>query len=84
MKTLFVVSGGDAPGINNVMAGYLRLASANGDSVIGADGGFPGLLNRQLVALTVDTLTPWMGRGGSFLASSRDPVLSQQCLPKSH
>ncbi len=78
MKTLFVVSGGDAPGINNVMAGYLRLASANGDSVIGADGGFPGLLNRQLVALTVDTLTPWMGRGGSFLASSRDPVLSQQ------
>ncbi|MCA0457662.1 MAG: 6-phosphofructokinase [Chloroflexi bacterium] len=77
MKTLLVVSGGDAPGINNVIGRYLALA-ANGDTVIGADGGFPGLLSGQLVPLTADMLIPWMGRGGSILASSRDPVLNQQ------
>lgn len=78
MKTLFVVSGGDAPGINNVIGNYLHLASNNGDTVVGADGGFPGLLDNAIVPLAVDVLTPWMGRGGSLLASSRDPVLSQQ------
>ncbi|MBA3874413.1 MAG: 6-phosphofructokinase [Anaerolineae bacterium] len=77
MKTLFVVSGGDAPGINNVLGNYVRLASQNGDTVLGAQGGFPGLLDNQIVPLTYDTLIPWMGRGGSLLASSRDPVLNQ-------
>ncbi len=77
MKTLFVVSGGDAPGINNVIANYLRLASQNGDHALGANGGFPGLLERQIIPLTYDSLVPWMGRGGSIIASSRDPVLNQ-------
>ncbi len=77
MRTLFVVSGGDAPGINNVLGSYVRVATQNGDSVLGADGGFPGLLNNQMMPLSYDSLIPWMGRGGSLLASSRDPVLNQ-------
>ena len=77
MKTLFVVSGGDAPGINNVLGNYLHLAAQNGDTVLGANGGFPALLDNQLVPLTYDMLIPWMGRGGSIIASSRDPVLNQ-------
>ena len=77
MKTLFVVSGGDAPGINNVLGNYLHLAAQNGDTVLGANGGFPALLDNQLVPLNYDMLIPWMGRGGSILASSRDPVLNQ-------
>ena len=77
MRTLFVVSGGDAPGINAVLGSYIRQAVHNGDTVLGANGGFPGLLDRQILPLTFDTLVPWLGRGGSLLASSRDPVLNQ-------
>ena len=77
MKTLFVVSGGDAPGINNVLGNYTRIAASQENTVVGAYGGFPGLLDNQIISLSYDTLMPWMGRGGSFLASSRDPVLSQ-------
>ncbi len=77
MRTLFVVSGGDAPGINNVIGNYVRLATRNGDTVFGANGGFPGLLDNQLMPLSHNSLIPWMGRGGSLLASSRDPVLNQ-------
>ena len=76
MRTLFVVSGGDAPGINNVLGNYVRIAADNGDTVLGANGGFPGLLDNHMMTLTHDTLVPWMGRGGSILASSRDPVLN--------
>lgn len=77
MRTLFVVSGGDAPGINAVLGSYVRLAVQNGDTVLGANGGFPGLLDKQIIPLSFDTLVPWLGRGGSVLASSRDPVLNQ-------
>lgn len=77
MRTLFVVSGGDAPGINNVIGNYVRLATQNGDTVLGANGGFPGLLDNQIMPHSLEALIPWMGRGGSILASSRDPVLNQ-------
>src|SRR5258706_8957168 len=77
MRTLFVVSGGDAPGINNVLGNYVRLATHNGDTVLGANGGFPGLLDNQIVPLTYDTLFPGMEPGGPILASTRDPVLNQ-------
>ncbi len=77
MKTLFVVSGGDAPGINNVLGNYVRLAAQNGDTALGTEGGFPGLLENRIMPLNYDALIPWMGRGGSLLASSRDPVLNQ-------
>lgn len=77
MRTLFVVSGGDAPGINSLIGHYSLLAAGNGDALVGANGGFPGLLENQIIPLTYDLLIPWMGRGGSILPSSRDPVLSQ-------
>lgn len=77
MRTLFVVSGGDAPGINSLIGHYALLAAGYGDTVGGAIGGFPGLLDGQMMPLSYDLLIPWMGRGGSILPSSRDPVLSQ-------
>jgi 6-phosphofructokinase 1 len=83
MKTLFVVSGGDAPGINALLGHYARQAAAGGDTLIGAVGGFPGLLAGDLTPLTLDSLIPWVGRGGSILPSSRDPVLSSaEAVPR--
>lgn len=77
MKTLVVVSGGDAPGINTALYHFADLAAAAGDVVIGAQGGFPGVLRQDYVTLRLDQLLPWAAMPGSFLASSRDPVLAQ-------
>ncbi len=75
MRTLCVVSGGDAPGINTLLAHYTANANEHGDAVLGASGGFPGLLEGRLGPLDFDTLIPWIGRAGCVLQSSRDPVL---------
>lgn len=77
MRTLFVVSGGDAPGINALLATFTQIATEQHDSVCGAVGGFPGLLQERVQPLAFTMLSPWMGRGGSFLPSSRDPVLGK-------
>lgn len=77
MKTLVIVSGGDAPGINAFIWHYTVLAVAHGDSVIGALGGFPGLLAGQVIDLTPPMLGTWAGQGGTILPSSREPVLDQ-------
>ncbi len=77
MRTLLVVSGGDAPGINTVLAHYTVLATAHGDEVYGAQGGLAGILSGQIEQLTPALITPWAGQSGSYLLSSRDPVLKQ-------
>jgi 6-phosphofructokinase 1 len=75
VKTLVVVSGGDAPGINTALYHFVMAAEASGDKVIGAVGGFRAVLEGRFTQLDGRTLVPWVGMGGSLLASSRDPVL---------
>ncbi len=75
MNTLFVVSGGDAPGINTVIARYLALSDKT-DTVLGVQGGFAGLLAGNITPLTERAVGPVAGLGGSTLASSREPVLA--------
>lgn len=70
-----VVSGGDAPGINAVLMRYAELAEASGGHVVGALGGFAGALNNQIIPLSPTLLAPLAGLAGSFLPSSREPVL---------
>lgn len=76
MKTLIVVSGGDAPGINTVIDRFIRLAVRNQGEVVGAQGGFAGLLAGAVVELDPTMLAVLAGRGGAYLASSREPVLA--------
>lgn len=75
MKTLIVVSGGDAPGINTVVAGYTTLATRHEDQVLGAQNGFAGVLANQIQPIDLPTVRLLSGRGGSYLTSSREPVL---------
>ena len=75
MKTLIVVSGGDAPGINAVIAAFARLAARQHDRVYGAENGFAGLLAGQMHEISLPQVTLLAGRGGSVLSSSRQPVL---------
>ena len=77
MKTVIVVNGGDAPGINAAIAAYTGLASQNGDQVIGAQDGFAGLLSGQLTEIDLAAVGLLSGRGGSWLTSSRAPVLAR-------
>ena len=76
MRTLLIVSGGDAPGINAALHRFATLADRNGDQVVGARGGVAGAVNGHLIDLRPDLLATVVGLGGSFLASSREPVLS--------
>ncbi len=77
MKTLMIVSGGDAPGINTTLARYSTLASSAGDEVVGAVGGLPGVLNGDIVPLPPAVISPFEAQAGTYLASSREPVLSR-------
>lgn len=76
-----IVSGGDAPGINACLLRYVALATDRGDSVVGAIGGFAGLLDQQLIPLTTEALLPWAGMAGTYLQTSRKPVLSEVDAP---
>ena len=78
MKTLVVVSGGDAPGINSLLYHLAESAARQGDTLIGSLGGLPGVLDEQFTVLSASSIAPYMGLGGSVLPSSRDPVLSDE------
>lgn len=77
MKTLIVVSGGDAPGINTAIARFAARAQQQGDAVVGAFGGFAGVLSKQLRPIDLPLLRLLDGTGGSYLPSSREPVLGE-------
>jgi len=78
MRTLIIVSGGDAPGINTVIMRYLQWAQSDNNMVLGVQGGFAGLLANKIKPLHENDVAPLAGLGGSILASSREPVLAQQ------
>jgi 6-phosphofructokinase 1 len=77
MNTAIIVSGGDAPGINAAIGCIMRLAAQSGDRVLGASGGFAGMLAGQLVEIDRSLVSLLAGRGGSILRSSRAPVLQE-------
>ena len=77
MNIAIVVSGGDAPGINAAIDCFTRLAAPPGDRVLGAQGGFTGLLAGQLAEIDRSLLSLLAGRGGSILQSSRAPALQE-------
>jgi 6-phosphofructokinase 1 len=77
LKTAVVVSGGDAPGINAVLATYTGHAARNNDQVVGVVGGMPGLLKGDVVPLELRQIALFAEQPGTYLASSREPVLNQ-------
>lgn len=76
MKTAIVVSGGDAPGINTTIFHLVKRFSHEGHDVVGVRGGFAGLLEEQFVTLDLNALLAFVSIAGSYLPSSRDPVLA--------
>ena len=70
-KIGILTSGGDAPGLNPVIAGYTRTAIKNGYEVVGFQDGWKGLIEGLTEELTLDRVKEIVQEGGTILGSSR-------------
>lgn len=66
-----LTSGGDAPGLNPVIAGFTRTAVNNGYEVIGFLDGWKGLIEGLTEPLPLERVEEIVSEGGTILGSSR-------------
>ncbi|RNC66272.1 ATP-dependent 6-phosphofructokinase [Proteiniphilum sp. X52] len=75
MKVGILTSGGDAPGINATIRGVGKTAINNyGMQMIGIQNGFSGLLYKDIVELTDQSLSGILNMGGTILGTAREKV----------
>lgn len=72
-KIGILTSGGDAPGMNSCIKAVVDKAYSLGIEVVGVEGGYAGLMAGELSPLTPEVVGNIIGRGGTFLHSSRSP-----------
>lgn len=73
MKIGILTSGGDCPGINATIRGVCKTAINHyGMEVIGIQSGFQGLLTKEVMPITNDTLSGLLNLGGTILGTSRE------------
>ena len=75
LKIGVLTSGGDAPGMNAAIRAVARTAIYNGIKVIGINKGYAGLLNGDISELSRYDVADIIGRGGTFLRTSRCPEM---------
>lgn len=74
MKTIGVLtSGGDAPGMNAAVRAVVRTAASLGIKVKGIMRGYNGLIEGDIVDLTVRSVSDVIHRGGTVLYTARSP-----------
>lgn len=66
-------SGGDGPGFNPAVRAVVRTAVHHGLEVVGIRRGFAGLIACECVPLDARSVGGIIGRGGTFLGTSRCP-----------
>lgn len=66
-----LTGGGDCPGLNAVIRAVVRRAAGDGSQVIGIRNGWRGLLEDDIVALTRESVSGILPRGGTILGTSR-------------
>jgi len=66
-----LTSGGDAPGMNAAVRAVARAAIARGVEVVGAVGGYRGLIYNELKVLDSRAVSNIIDRSGTFLYSDR-------------
>lgn len=72
MRIGVLTGGGDCPGLNAVIRAVVRRGERHYDDVVlGSRDGWRGLLDRDLVRLTVEDLRGTLPRGGTVLGTSR-------------
>ncbi|MBN1351004.1 6-phosphofructokinase [candidate division KSB1 bacterium] len=66
-----LTSGGDAPGMNPCIRAVVRNAVNRGCKILGIESGYAGLLEQQMVELTLRSVSNIIQRGGTILKTSR-------------
>lgn len=70
-RACLVTAGGDAPGVNAIVRGFVHQAARNRLEVVGCRYGFDGLLDREgLQPLSLENVRGILPRGGSVLGCS--------------
>lgn len=72
-KICVLTSGGDAPGMNAAIRSVVRSAITSNIEIIGALGGYSGLINNKLIGLSMSSVANIIQRGGTILKSGRAP-----------
>ena len=72
-----LTAGGDCPGLNACIRGVVGRASmVHGVEIVGIRNGWEGLMHGHTLPLTRDSVRGVLGRGGTFLGTSRaDPYV---------
>lgn len=71
MKIGILTSGGDAPGMNAALRAVVRTAVYHNIPVYGINNGYAGLLEKDIIPLTVYSVANIIQLGGTILRSSR-------------
>jgi len=66
-----LTGGGDCPGLNPVIRAVVRSGLIDGYEFMGIKNGWKGLLEKDTVALTLETVSGILHRGGTILGTSR-------------
>ncbi len=69
-KVCILTGGGDAPGLNPVLRGFVKTATERGITVLGSEDGFEGLIQGRLIELTTASVRGILPKGGSILGCS--------------
>jgi phosphofructokinase-like protein len=71
VKLAVLTGGGDAPGLNAVIRGVVRQATADGHEVIGFLDGWKGVMANEFMPLDVEGCRGLLTRGGTILGTTR-------------
>ncbi|MEM7275375.1 MAG: 6-phosphofructokinase, partial [Actinomycetota bacterium] len=79
MRIAVLTGGGDCPGLNAVIRAVVRRGERHyGDEVLGARDGWRGLMENDIMPLSVEALRGTLPRGGTVLGTSRaNPFASE-------
>lgn len=70
-KIAVITSGGDAPGMNACIRSVVRTAINEGLTIFGISGGYKGLIEGELIPLSLRSVSNIIQKGGTFLKTSR-------------
>ena len=70
-KIGILTGGGDCPGLNPVIRAVVRKAFNEGYEVVGIKNGWKGLLEKDTMAMDLETVSGILPKGGTILGTSR-------------
>lgn len=82
MRIGVLTSGGDAPGMNAAIRSVVRTAIYNKIEVLGINRGFAGLLEKEIVPLSVYSVADILQHGGTILRTSRSSFFATKAGQK--